>query len=142
MQSRWKQGVGDGAWPSGYSSASDLIVADSLDPATRTRHEKVAVDNGFAQELLWLRYIRSHLRERGPGRSVILEVYPSLWRSRYPLEGVTEHQRDAYAVAAWVRQSDHDGTLASFFNPRLAEVDRAIAAAEGWILGVTWARMS
>jgi hypothetical protein len=98
--------------------------------------------------LPWLRYVRNQLGERvhfwpfdgwviPPARSAIVEVYPSLWRARFPIEGVTEHQRDAYAAAAWLRESDREGTLSSFLDLALTADERAVASAEGWILGVS-----
>jgi hypothetical protein len=70
------------------------------------------------------------------GRSVIAEVYPSLWRSAFSPEGRTPDQHDAYCVAAWMRRSDLDGTLAEFLHPHLTPEEREVAHIEGWILGV------
>jgi hypothetical protein len=97
--------------------------------------------------LPWLRHIRKRCGTTvhfwpfdgwavPAGRSAIVEVYPSLWRGRYPLNGVTEDQRDAYGAAAWLQEADREGTLASYFEPALTDADRATATAEGWILGV------
>jgi hypothetical protein len=97
--------------------------------------------------LPWLRRIREDLGDRvhfwpfdgwkvRAGRSAIVEVYPSLWRARFPLVGADEHQQDAYAVAACLRETDGDGSLASLLAPQLAEADQKIARFEGWILGV------
>lgn len=96
--------------------------------------------------LPWLRFIRQQV---GPGvhfwpfdgwtipeeRSAVVEVYPSLWRAKFAQEGRTDDQHDAYSVAAWLREADHDGTLAECLNPPLAVADRATGAVEGWILG-------
>lgn len=71
-----------------------------------------------------------------PGRSVVAEVYPSLWSRSYPREGRTGDQQDAYAVAAWMRDRDADGTLGDSLEPALSEADRDAACYEGWILGV------
>ena len=38
------------------------------------------------------------------GRSVITEVYPSILRRRYPQEGRTVDQHDAYAIARWLKE--------------------------------------
>lgn len=35
------------------------------------------------------------------GKSVVAEVYPSIFRNRYPTEGRTADEQDAYAVACW-----------------------------------------
>jgi hypothetical protein len=98
--------------------------------------------------LPWLRYVRAHADGRvhfwpfdgwdiREGRSVIAEVYPSLWSRRFPREDRMAHQHDAYSVAEWMRQADRDGTLPEFFSPSLTSAERAAANIEGWILGVT-----
>jgi hypothetical protein len=69
-------------------------------------------------------------------RSVIAEVYPSLWSRSFSREGRTADQHDAYSVAEWMRLADLDGTLYSFFNPPLKEYERSVAQVEGWILGI------
>jgi hypothetical protein len=97
--------------------------------------------------LPWLRYLRQtaagHIHfwpfdgwKIPAGRSVVAEVYPSLWRRTFTLEGVTRDQQDAYAVAAWMRQADLDGSLADFFTPSLTDDERKAAEIEGWILGI------
>ena len=69
-------------------------------------------------------------------RSALVEVYPSLWSCRFPREDRTPDQQDAYAVAAWMRHADHNGSLAEYLNPNLEPADREEAQIEGWILGV------
>jgi len=97
--------------------------------------------------LPWLRYLRQQCGDRiqfwpfegweiAPGRSVIAEVYPSLWSKGFAREDRTADQHDAYVVAARLQQADNDGILGSFFNPSLLPGERAVAAIEGWILGV------
>ena len=97
--------------------------------------------------LPWLRYIRQRLPGRvhfwpfdgwtpPPGRSVIAEVYPSLWSRGFPRSSRTPDQHDAWSVAEWMRRADVQGTLPQFFVPDLSEADRAGAAVEGWILGL------
>jgi hypothetical protein len=95
----------------------------------------------------WLRFIRDRL---GPhvhfwpfdgwdipaGRSAIAEVYPSLWRCGFALEGRTPDQHDAFCIAAWLGRVDRDGTLAGLLKPDLSPADRAVAQVEGWILSV------
>lgn len=97
--------------------------------------------------LPWLRYIRQHCRERvhfwpfdgwdiPAGRSVLTEVYPSLWMRRFPSEERTGDQHAAYSVAAWLRRTDGDGSLTRYFNLPLKPHERTLAQVEGWILGV------
>lgn len=71
-----------------------------------------------------------------PGRSVIAEVYPALWSRLFIPESRDSHQRDAYSIVAWMRDSDVNGRLAQFMSPVLTPEDRKIAEIEGWILGV------
>ena len=97
--------------------------------------------------LPWLRYMRQQLGKRvhfwpfdgwkaPAGRSVIAEVYPSLWSKSFEREGRTSDQHDAYSVAAWMRRADMDGSLAGFFEPSLTPSERTRAELEGWILGI------
>ncbi len=97
--------------------------------------------------LPWLLHIRRRTAGRAhvwpfdgwevpEGVSVVAEVYPSLWRRNFPVEGRTLDQHDAYAVAAWMRNMDREGRLDEFFHPNLNPAERAQARIEGWILGV------
>jgi hypothetical protein len=70
------------------------------------------------------------------GSSIVAEVYPSLWSRRFPPEGRTADQHDAYSIVEWLRKSDANGDLVRAFNPQIQDDDRQIAAIEGWILGV------
>jgi hypothetical protein len=95
----------------------------------------------------WLRFIRKRL---GPhvhfwpfdgwdipaGRSAVAEVYPSLWRGGFALEGRTGDQHDALCIAAWLSRADRYGTLGGFLRPDLTPPERTLARVEGWILGV------
>lgn len=69
-------------------------------------------------------------------RSVVAEIYPSLWRKQFASDGRTGDQHDAFAVAAWMAQADREGVLERYFNPPLTPRERALARFEGWILGV------
>jgi len=70
------------------------------------------------------------------GRSVIAEIYPSLWSREFEQERRSADQHDAYSVAKWMRYADLDGTLEGFFNPLLSPAERMVAQVEGWILGI------
>ena len=71
------------------------------------------------------------------GRSVIAEVYPSLFAKRYAKDDRTGDQQDAYATARWLAEMDRCGQLVDrYFSPPLSEAEQQIARVEGWILGV------
>jgi hypothetical protein len=97
--------------------------------------------------LPWLRFLRErtagHVHfwpfsgwDIPPGRSVVAEVYPALWRYTHAPVGLTGDQGDAYAAAAWMRQADFEGSLAGYFAPPVTDDERKRAEIEGWILGV------
>ncbi|MFM2170908.1 MAG: hypothetical protein RI957_1137 [Verrucomicrobiota bacterium] len=69
-------------------------------------------------------------------KSVVTEVYPSLWNRDYPNETRSAHQQDAYAIARWMRDADQTDALGQKFSPQLTDREREIACTEGWILGV------
>jgi hypothetical protein len=97
--------------------------------------------------LPWLLYLRKKCKqpvhfwpfdgwEIPEGKSVVAEVYPSLWTRRFPKEGRDGDEQAAYAVAAWLQRADQSGSLGNYFNPPLTREERDVAAIEGWILGV------
>jgi len=97
--------------------------------------------------LPWLRYLRQRLDckvhfwpfdgwEVPQGRSVVAEVYPSLWMKRFAVQKRTSDQHAAYSVSAWLRRVDKDGSLFQFLHPALHQQERTTAETEGWILGV------
>lgn len=71
------------------------------------------------------------------GKSVIAEVYPSIFRNRYPRQNRTCDQQDAYSVARWLSETSQAGFLDRYFDPPLTNDEREIADLEGWILGIT-----
>lgn len=73
-----------------------------------------------------------------PGKSVVAEVYPSLWRRRFAgaPDGLGPDQRDAWTVATWLQQAAGRGLLERYWTPPLEDAERRRAAVEGWILGV------
>jgi hypothetical protein len=97
--------------------------------------------------LPWLRYLRQRLGDRihfwpfdgweiPIGRSVVAEVYPSLWNRNVAREDRNADQHDAYSTATWMRRTDLDGSLLEFLNPPLSPEECKIARFEGWILGI------
>lgn len=95
----------------------------------------------------WLRRLREELGDTvhfwpfdgwipPAGRHVVAEVYPSILRNRFPRAGRNADQQDAYAVAEWLSGRDAAGLLERYFTPGLTREEEAVAAVEGWILGV------
>src|ERR1039457_6619125 len=96
--------------------------------------------------LPWLLYMRNECKrpihfwpfdgwDVPQGKSVVAEVYPSLWTRRFPKESRDGDEQAAYAVAAWLQRADQSGSLGTYFNPPLTPEERETAAVEGWILG-------
>ena len=98
--------------------------------------------------LPWLRRLRKHFRDDKvhfwpfdgfhipQKRSVVAEVYPSLFRRRYAEPPANEHERDAWSVARWLREMDCTGRLDNYFTPLLSPDEQQRMRLEGWILGV------
>lgn len=97
--------------------------------------------------LPWLLFLRRKLGakvrfwpfdgwEPVPGRSMIAEVYPALWKHAFPPGDRDPHQHDAYCAAAWIARADREGQLMAAFTPSLTPPQKTVAEVEGWILGV------
>lgn len=96
--------------------------------------------------LPWLRYLRLNASsvhfwlfdgwDIPTRRSVLAEVYPSLWSRSFARENRNGDQHDAFSVAAWMRHADADGALAEFLAPNLLPLELDTALIEGWILGI------
>lgn len=76
----------------------------------------------------WLWHIRSRVGdlvhfwlldgwEIPEDRSVIAEVYPSIFRNRYPREGRSPDEHDAYSVARWLKETCDNGFLERYLDP-------------------------
>ena len=95
----------------------------------------------------WLWHIRNQVGERvhfwpfdgweiPEGRSVIAEVFPSVFRNRCDSENRTTGEQDAYAVARWLQETCERGFLERYLDPPLTDEERKIAMLEGWMLGI------
>lgn len=102
--------------------------------------------------LPWLAW----LRERAPedvafwpydahwpeARALVAEAYPALYRPRYLVDGryrparPTRDAEDAHATARWLRDEDRADCLDGWLRAPRDPQARALAAVEGWILGV------
>ena len=71
------------------------------------------------------------------GYSVIAEVYPALWKSRFDPRptGMSKDKYDAYVIAAWLSWADRNGLLCVCLQPELTREECKRATKEGWILG-------
>ena len=98
----------------------------------------------------WLRWLRQETAGRvhfwpfdgfevPAGRSVVAEVYPRVFRRRYPPPPpppLNPDERDAWLVCRWLKDRDEKGCLALYFQPPLDDAEARQARVEGWILGV------
>lgn len=96
--------------------------------------------------LPWLKYLRERVRRpvhfwpfdgwRAPDEaSVVVEVYPRLWREIPSPIGMTAHEFDAFVVADTLRAADLDGRLTKWLAPDLSPAAMRLASIEGWIIG-------
>ena len=69
-------------------------------------------------------------------KSLIGEVFPSLFRKRYPRQNRTVDQQDAFSVCSWFRDMQKMNRLSFYFDPAITDAQRRTARREGWILGV------
>ena len=73
-----------------------------------------------------------------PNSHVLAEAYPAVLRAPDDdAPGRTPDQRDAHAIARWLREANGDGRLARALAPELTDEHRETARIEGWILGLT-----
>jgi hypothetical protein len=97
----------------------------------------------------WLRFIRTHQDLLGKvhfwpfdgfdipdDKSVIAEVYPSIFRRRYQRFFKSIDEKDAYSIARWFQENDSQNMLDYYFRPPLAETVIKQVKLEGWILGI------
>jgi len=95
----------------------------------------------------WLKHIREQAGEMvhfwpfdgwnvPDGKSIIAEVYPSIFRNRFPRDDRTIDQQDAYAISRWLTETTAAGNLPLYFEPPLTKDEKAVAELEGWILGI------
>jgi len=119
------------------SSAKSVFQFDMQGSVAKSSHAGVP----------WLMWLRDQAADRlhfwpfdgwqpEPTKFVIAEVYPSIFRYRYPREGRTVDEHDAYATGRWMAEMSARGVLTEYFDPPLSPAERDVTALEGWILGV------
>jgi len=105
--------------------------------------------------LSWIHFLRSHPQLKNKvhfwpfdgwlpaeEKSVVAEVYPSLWNKNFPINAPSQDQHDAWVVAHMLRSKAVSDELMDWFDPerwnkiRLSQTEREIASFEGWILGL------
>jgi hypothetical protein len=107
-----------------------------------------AVGKASFAGLPWLHAIRGHAGQEvhfwpfdgwdlPEGKSVLVEAYPAICRRRYPKNGRTADEHDAYALATWLRGMDERGALDRYGHPPITEPEKFVAELEGWIFGVS-----
>ncbi len=96
----------------------------------------------------WLNRLRAKLGNRihfwpfdgfhpCPGRSVVAEVYPRLFRAGYPHpDSLTNDQYDAWMTCSWLRDNDLGGQLGRYLDPPLTQGERDTVRIEGWMLAL------
>jgi hypothetical protein len=119
------------------SSAKSVFKFDAQGQVAKATHAGIP----------WLRRIRMEVGDRvhfwpfdgwevPAGKSVLVEVYPALFRNRFPGGDRSPDQQDAYSVARWLSEMDRTGFLTGYFSPPLTKDQMLVANLEGWILGV------
>ena len=96
----------------------------------------------------WLKQLRSKLGDRVhfwpfdgfepvPGKSVVAEVYPRLFREDYhrPCQ-LSDHEYDAWMTCCWLQDKDRSDQLDGYLAPLLSPAESATVQVEGWMLGL------
>lgn len=141
---------GDAGLPNRTGANTDLRLCEKWTPSAKSVFlfdVQGSVAKSTHAGLPWLRHIRSQLRtkvhfwpydgwEIPEGKSVIAEVYPSVFRRRFPVEERSPDQHDAYSVSEWLATAASSDILKRYLDPPLSKEERETANLEGWILGV------
>jgi hypothetical protein len=130
---------------------SELRLVDTWSSSAKSVFE-FDVEGGVAKSthagIPWLARIREALGTKvhfwpldgwdvPEGKSVIAEVYPSIFRRRYPRGERSADEHDAYAAARWLREADELGILDHYLHLPLTAAEKLLAEREGWILGIS-----
>ena len=121
-------------WSSSAKSVFQFDVQGSVAKSTHTG-------------IPWLLRLRNEFGERihfwpfdgwspPDDKSVVAEIYPSIFKNRFARDDRSADQQDAYSVARWLSESTQAGFLDRYFHPPLVDAQRETAELEGWILGI------
>lgn len=119
------------------SSAKSVFQFDVQGAVAKSTHAGLPFLLQLRKELPQLHFWPFDGFEIPDGRSAIAEVYPSLFRNRYPRSNRTLDQQDAYSVCRWLQEMDLGFDLRRYFEPPLNEMQKPEITLEGWILGIT-----
>ncbi len=136
--------------PARTGSSRDLRITERWSSSAKSVFQfdvQGSVAKSTHAGLPWLRHIRQEVSsqihfwpfdgwEVPAGKSLMAEVYPSVFRNRYPREQRTADQQDAYCVARWLAETDERDLLRRYLDVPLTGKEREVAALEGWILGI------
>lgn len=114
------------------SSAKSVFKFDVQGTVAKSKHAGIP----------WLLRIRNDFGDRVhfwpfdgwiplKGKSVIAEIYPSIFRNRFLRQQRSSDQQDAYSVARWLSTTSQTGFLDRYFNPPLTDHERETAVLEG-----------
>lgn len=133
-------------------NSRDLRITENWTPTAKSVFQfdvRGAVAKASHAGIPWLKHIRDNPYLKGrlhfwpfdgfeipSEKSVIAEVYPSLFRRRHPRGSRTADEHDAWSIAMWLKTMDQRGVLPDYFHPPLSLPERRTAKIEGWILGV------
>lgn len=71
-----------------------------------------------------------------PNKTIIAEMYPSIFRRRYPRAEESADKHDAFVLASWLQETHEEKLLHKYFDVQLGHERMRIAELEGWILGI------
>jgi hypothetical protein len=96
--------------------------------------------------LPWILFLKHQLGERlhiwpfdgrdvPAGKSALVEVRPAMSRNLMPVAALDAGQKDAFATASWLKETDGSGALPDLLQPALSQPERLVCGVEGLILG-------
>ncbi len=135
--------------PSFKGNKTELRLCETWTSSAKSVFEfkNIGVAHSSYAGIPWLHFIRNERKKRvhfwpfdgwdiGNKKSVIVEVYPSIFNKRYEYDWKTGDERDAFSIACWLKEKDRNGFLDQYFQPPLTDEEKRIAKLEGWILGI------